>query len=57
MFLQSCVSTYGSGTPNGVKVYTSVLSNHIKSQSEAENHCKKYNKKAVLVDSSIFPIS
>jgi hypothetical protein len=53
--LQSCISTYGSGTPDGVKVYTTFLFVYAlegKTHEEASKHCEKYNKKAVLVDTT-----
>lgn len=53
--LQSCISTYGSGNKDGVNVYTTFLLVYAlegKTLDEASKHCSKYNKKAVLVDTT-----
>jgi len=55
LLLQSCISTYGSGTPEGVKVYTtSPLAYFMKDKTmeEASKHCAKFNKKAVFVETT-----
>ncbi len=55
LLLCSCVSTYGGGSENTVKVYTSTFSTSQTSLAEAQKHCAQYNKQAELVRSSYFP--
>lgn len=53
--LQSCISSYGSGNQEGVNVYTTFLLVYAlegKTHDEASKHCARYNKKAVLVDTT-----
>ncbi len=53
--LQSCISSYNSGTKKGVNVYTTfgfVYALKGKSMEEASKHCAKFNKKAVFIDST-----
>lgn len=55
VLLQSCMSTYGSGTKDSVNVYTTFPLVYLmkdQTQVEADKHCAQYKKKAVLVDTT-----
>ena len=55
LIVSSCTSTYGGGSLDGVKIYTSTFSNTEDSQRKAQTHCDKFNKDAKFVRSSRVP--
>jgi len=55
LLVAGCVSSYDSGTPEGVKIYTTIYSSIEKSNREANAHCSRYQKKAVFVRSEWWP--
>ena len=55
LIVSSCTSTYGGGSSDGVKIYTSTFSNTEDSQRKAQTHCDKFNKDAKFVRSSRVP--
>ena len=55
LIISSCTSTYGSGSSDGVKIYTSTFSNTEDSQRKAQTHCDEFNKDAKFVRSSRVP--
>lgn len=54
ILLQSCMPT--SGSSDGVKVYFGPLSTSALSYKKAIAHCKEYNKKPFLIESSYMPV-
>ena len=55
LFTAGCVSTYGGGSPDGVKIYTSTYSNSQDSFDKAKTHCFQFERDAEFVRSSRFP--
>jgi len=55
LIISSCTSTYGGGSSDAVKIYTSTFSNTEDSQRKAQTHCDKFNKDAKFVRSSRVP--
>ena len=55
LIISSCTSTYGGGSSDSVKIYTSTFSNTEDSAKKAQTHCDKFSKDAKFVRSSRVP--
>ena len=55
LIISSCTSTYGGGSTDSVKIYTSTFSNTEDSTKKAQTHCDKFGKDAKFVRSSRVP--
>jgi hypothetical protein len=53
--ISGCVSTYGGGSPDGVKIYTSTYSNSQDSFDRARTHCLQFDRDTEFVRSSRIP--
>ena len=55
LIISSCTSTYGGGSTDSVKIYTSTFSNTEDSLKKAQTHCDKFSKDAKFVRRSRVP--